>query len=262
MTSAFYNDIITVQQFLGVCVLYSVILVDDEHWTLESLKLMFPWKKYNFELIQCTTDGKEALNLISSLNPHLVISDISMPGYTGLDLMHFVANRKLRSKFIIVSAHDNFEYAKEAVHCDAIEYLLKPLSEEDAENALKKAKDFFDNSYHTTISRKETNFGISNRAFSNMIDYINNNYMERLTLSSVTSLFNINSSYCCQLFKKYYDCSFSDYINNLKLIKAKDLLLQGKSVRDTADYLNYDYSYFNKLFKKQFGCTPYTFLKK
>lgn len=241
--------------------MYTAVLLDDELWTLRSLESMFPWDKYNFELLLATTNSNEARDTILSSVSDLVITDISMPEISGIDLMRLAKDRRLRTKFVVISAHDNFTYAQEALRCGTIDYLLKPVSKEDADRILQLAKEYLDSRNTANILPKNAKFIISNQSFAELLEYINCNYMERLSLNSVAALFSLNPSYCCQLFQKYFNCSFSEYVTTLKMTKAKDMLSNGKNVLDTANFLNYEYSYFNKIFKKYYGCTPYSYIK-
>jgi two-component system response regulator YesN len=109
-----------------------ILLVDDESFALERLRLLFDWKSLGFEIVGECSDGTEALELIEKLSPDLVITDIRMPGLDGLGLIEKVINRTaVKPKFIIISGYDEFEYARKALRFGINHYLLKPVFSEE-----------------------------------------------------------------------------------------------------------------------------------
>jgi two-component system response regulator YesN len=88
--------------------------------------------------------------------------------------------------------------------------------------------------------------------------YIDEHYMEDLSLESVSAMFHFNSSYFCQYFKSKLNINFSQYLTQTRLSKAKELLEQSNDkVYQVAAQLGYqDVKYFNRVFKKEFGLTP------
>ena len=241
--------------------MYTALLVDDEPWTLQSLAMLFPWKTYNFELLDAVSDSDTAMDLLIKKLPDIVFTDVNMPGISGLELMNQAQKRNLETKFVIISAHSDFRYAQEAIRNGALDYLLKPITEDDAINVLIKLQKHLDEKYAVSLHTPTAHVSISNPSFAQMLSYIDANYMEKLSLHTVSELFGLSDSYCCQLFQKYFNCSFFEYIINLKMNQAAKLLLEGKSTQEIAGFLNYDYSHFNKSFKKYFGVTPYEYKK-
>jgi len=97
--------------------------------------------------------------------------------------------------------------------------------------------------------------------FAQMIKYIDNHFQNRLYLKELSTKFYINQVYCCQLFKKNLGKTFSEYVTDLRMSKACELLRHTElSVEEIASEVGYfDYYYFNKVFKKQCGITPAKF---
>lgn len=85
------------------------------------------------EVVGEAEDGEQLLNLLDTLEPDIIISDISMPEKTGLDVLKEINKRKLKTKVIFLSGFQEFSYAKEAVTYGAVDYLLKPVSVEELE---------------------------------------------------------------------------------------------------------------------------------
>ncbi|OCT15243.1 DNA-binding response regulator [Paenibacillus pectinilyticus] len=99
--------------------------------------------------------------------------------------------------------------------------------------------------------------------FTQMVKYIDNHYQDELYLKDLSVKFLINQVYCCQLFKKVLGKTFSEYVTDLRIKKACDLLKKTElSIEEVATKVGYsDYYYFNKVFKKQCGITPTKFRK-
>lgn len=106
-------------------------------------------------------------------------------------------------------------------------------------------------------------FESMNVDFQKLLTYVKEHYNEQMYLKDLSKKFYINQTYCCNLFKKYTGSTFSDYINNLKIEKSKELLKYiNLSIEEVSQQSGYnDYYYFNKLFKKYFGITPTKYRK-
>ncbi|TYQ16622.1 UNVERIFIED_CONTAM: AraC family two component transcriptional regulator [Acetivibrio alkalicellulosi] len=117
-----------------------VLLVDDEPYVIEGLKMMVDWEKYGFTMCGEASNGEDALEIINTCNPHLVITDIKMPVMDGIQLIKSVYEESnLRAKFIILSGYDDFFYAKNAMKYGVNNYILKPLDDEELNKAIRKA---------------------------------------------------------------------------------------------------------------------------
>jgi len=117
---------------------YKVFLVEDEIVTREGIRDNVDWASAGFEFCGEAPDGEMALPLIEKSKPDILITDIKMPFMDGLQLSKIVREQMPWVKIIILSGHDEFEYAQAAVKLGATEYLLKPISSGDLLKALKR----------------------------------------------------------------------------------------------------------------------------
>lgn len=108
-----------------------------------------------------------------------------------------------------------------------------------------------------------TQSGTVNEKFFELLRYIDQNYAKHLSLRDLCSEFYMNMSYCCELFQKHKHMTFSQYLTDVRLNKACELLkYQHCTVAEACDMVGYkDYFYFNKVFKKKMGCTPADYRK-
>ncbi len=107
--------------------MFKVFLVEDEIVVREGIRKNIPWEQYGFHFAGDAPDGELALPLIRQIQPDLLITDIKMPFMDGLALIELVRKELPRTKIIIVSGHDDFSYAQQAMSMGVEQYLLKPI---------------------------------------------------------------------------------------------------------------------------------------
>lgn len=117
---------------------YKVFLVENEIVAREGIRDNVDWTAMGFEFYGEACDGEVALPLIEAGRPDVLITDIKMPFMNGLQLSRIVKEKIPEVKIIILSGHDEFEYAREAVKLGVTEYLLKPIEVQDLHNVLAR----------------------------------------------------------------------------------------------------------------------------
>ncbi|MDU0206238.1 response regulator [Paenibacillus sp. MAH-36] len=120
--------------------MYKLILVDDEEDVREGVVREVDWEAIGFEVIEKAENGREALEMVERLQPDVVVTDIQMPFMNGLQLAEAIRERFPTIKLIILTGHDEFEYAQRAIKLHIDEYVLKPFSAQELINALLKVK--------------------------------------------------------------------------------------------------------------------------
>jgi two-component system response regulator YesN len=113
-----------------------VVLADDEPIILEGLRTLVDWNRLGFDICGEALDGEDALQLIRTYEPHLVVTDIRMPVIDGLQLIERAAALQVQSKFLILSGYGDFQYAKKAMQYGVANYLMKPPDEAELEHAV------------------------------------------------------------------------------------------------------------------------------
>jgi two-component system, response regulator YesN len=127
---------------------YKVFFVEDEIVTREGIRDNVDWKTYGFEFSGEATDGEMALPLIRSVQPDVLITDIKMPFMDGLQLSKIIHDRMPWVKIVILSGHDEFEYAQKAIEVGVTEYLLKPVTVQHIHQTLQKIGRQLDHERH------------------------------------------------------------------------------------------------------------------
>ena len=117
---------------------YKVFFVEDEIVTREGIRDNVDWNGNGFEFCGEAPDGEIALPFLQATHPDVLITDIKMPFMDGLQLSRIVRARMPWIKIVILSGHDEFEYAQEAIKIGVTEYLLKPVTVQDLHNVLQR----------------------------------------------------------------------------------------------------------------------------
>lgn len=123
---------------------YKVILVDDEEEVIDVIERKIHWDMLGFDVVGSANNGVKALELVEKLQPDVVITDIKMPYMDGLELSRRLNNDYQNIHIIIFTGFDEFEYAKEAVHLEIEEYMLKPINALELSDCLKRVKNSLD----------------------------------------------------------------------------------------------------------------------
>lgn len=115
-----------------------LLIAEDELWLRKRLVSTIDWSSYGISEVYEAEDGGEALEIALKEKPDIVITDIRMPELSGIDLMKKLNENSIFSKMIVVSGYDDFEYAQGALRMGAINYLLKPVDEEELLDSAKR----------------------------------------------------------------------------------------------------------------------------
>lgn len=114
-----------------------VLFIDDEPYVLEGLRTMINWVEYGFKVCGQATNGHDGLEALFNYRPELVITDIRIPGMNGLEVVKQARKAGcLSMSFIILSGYDDFSYIQDAMRYGVSAYLLKPLDEQEIQEAL------------------------------------------------------------------------------------------------------------------------------
>lgn len=120
--------------------MYTLLLVDDEEDVIEVIERKVSWEQIGFHVVGHAGNGFKALEMMEDMQPDVVMTDIRMPYMDGLELCSNIRQRFPATKLLLFTGFDDFEYAKEAVHLEIEEYILKPLNLAEITEVFKKLK--------------------------------------------------------------------------------------------------------------------------
>ncbi len=118
-----------------------VFLVEDETVIREGLRDKIPWDQYGYRFVGEASDGEMALPLIRKTRPDLIITDIKMPFMDGLSLSRMVKEEFPKTKIVILSGYDDFEYARRAITIGVDQYVLKPVTRASLRTVLQEIRE-------------------------------------------------------------------------------------------------------------------------
>lgn len=233
-----------------------VLLVDDEIKIREGFKKLFDWQGHDLEIVGEASDGLEAINLIDELLPNIVVMDINIPIMNGLKVIERSKIRHPNIAFIIVSGYDDFAYCKQALKLKISDYLLKPVDYEEFASCIDNLK--------ISLYEEKISDNMDDHLINKIAMYLREHIDEDISLNSLSNKFNLNAQYISQLFKTQIGVNFLAYLTNIRIQKAKSLLLaSNNTIVDVSQAVGYnDYRVFTKVFKKHVGISPSQFRKE
>lgn len=259
----------------GAAKLYQVMIVDDEPNTLDKLADFVEKSNLEFHVISKALGPEDALRDLNTVKPDLVLTDIRMPIIDGLSLLQQMRESGWDGFAAIITGYDDFDYAQQAIRLDVFEYLLKPVIFEDIVGLLSRAKQLFEKDQKKmTKLRSEfqgeqqdnLNKEKENRLPSYILQaktYIKEYYTEALTLKQIAQIVSVTPAYLSSRFVKYCGQNFWEYVTQVRIVKAKELLKSTNlQVQEIAQKVGYtDVAYFSRIFRRITGITPLNYRK-
>lgn len=117
--------------------MHKMLVVDDEYMILEGMKYLLPYADYQVEIVHTAENAEDALAYFLSHPVDIVLTDVSMPDMTGLEMIQKMKEVAPATHFIIMSGFQEFEYAKKALVLGAMDYLVKPINKQDLARLLQ-----------------------------------------------------------------------------------------------------------------------------
>ena len=174
--------------------MFKVMIVDDEIFVISLIEKLIDWKRLNMEVVGKADNGVTALEEVERLKPDIVIVDVRMPGYDGITFMQKVREINDKVKFIVISGHKRFEYAKSAMQYNVEDYLLKPISKEELEQILDKLKNKLETEKKSeeVLMQLDDKLGVSTKKLQT---YLCKQLMQEKEGLKEESLWNLNKVY-------------------------------------------------------------------
>lgn len=233
--------------------MYRLVIVDDEQKILDGIAELFPWQNIGFEVVGKFTNATGALDFVSKNEADVVLTDIRMPGKSGLDLAAEL--KKIRDIIVVIlSSYSDYEYMRQALKSDIQDYLLKPINYGDLSNCFEKIRSILD--------EKNITEGIDDTPYYDKMlhavdDYIENHFKEA-SLAMAAEQIGISAGYLSKIYKEKRGTGFQEQLNSTRMKKAAQMLVD-------PTYKSYEIAYevgydspknFTRAFKAHFGVTP------
>ncbi len=249
--------------------MYRLLVADDEYEIRNGLCKFFPWNEIGFEVVGQAENGKLALDFLKDHAVDVILCDIMMPVMTGLDLAKALNENKSKTRVIFFSGYKDFDYAQKALEYGVNSYILKSTNYNELIRVFSKVKRDLDEDNNapslphvsTTLTQGEMNF--NEKVIFMIKQYVNENYKD-VTLEDLTKLVHMNPDYISRFFKQKTDQNFSDYLIEVRMKKAAELLEDIRyKTYEISDMVGYSNSFnFTRSFKSYFGMSPREYRNK
>ena len=142
----------------GRDIMVQLLLVDDEVHVVERFSSTIDWKAEGIDQVYKAYSAVEALALVEQFSIDIVITDIQMPGMSGLQLIAEIDSRWQKTKCILLSGYSDFNYAKEAIQYQTEDYLLKPVTEKDLVETVRRVKEKLTREWEEVLSKQRLTY--------------------------------------------------------------------------------------------------------
>ena len=235
------------------------LLIADDEVVIRRGLLSLDWKSIGITDVYSVANGVEAKELLLSTSIDLVIFDIRMPGFSGLELAQMVKERSMDVAVVVLSGFSEFEYARSAMRYGVYEYLLKPVSPNELMETMHNVMHRLEQKrFEQKLLSQKDEFGEKHDAVSQVNSlFVQSSNTIKSIMTDIAQKYHFSESYISRKIKKETGYTFVDILNGIRLMCAASLIKTGEKISDVCEKTGFnDQHYFSQMFKKTFGCTP------
>lgn len=255
--------------------MYHVLVADDERWIRKGIIKMINREELGIGEVYEADSVTTALEQFRLHQPDIVLSDVIFPTENGCDFCDQIIAMKPETRIVMISAFDNFEFARRSIKFRAVDYLLKPVSKDQLNQVLSQcigqlrvrealpAPFVQGEAIHEVASGVREDNG-SESQIRQMMEQIKAHLEEKYTLADMAAECCLSEAYFSNLFKKVSGMSPMNYIVHMRMEKACELMstTRWRMVKIAQSVGYYDYQYFARVFKRVTGQTPGEYRKR
>lgn len=241
--------------------MYKALIIDDEKPVRIAVSKLGKWSRFHIEPPLMSANGKEALATMREVRPDIVFVDMHMPIMNGSEFLKEASEEFPDTRFIVISGYDDFTYAQQAIRYGAVDYLLKPIVEEDLNEAILRTMQSICPGFVPLDEKKEETNLDTDTVIHIIHDYIEKNYSQNIKISMFSDKYFFSKEYLTRQFKAVYHCGIYEYVLQVRMERARELLLDPEiKIQDIAQRIGYtDNNYFSKAFRTYYGISPSAF---
>lgn len=232
--------------------MYKVVIIDDEPMIVEGLTKGLEWEKWNCRVAGNASNGEEGIDLIRTVKPDILISDISMPKMDGLGMIAALKSEFPKMQISILTGFREFDYAKRAIELGVTRFLLKPSKFAELEEAVQVMCEKLEEQGQLGDADDGTDGNLaSSFIVNNALEYMKAHYNEKLRLVDVAEEVYVSQWHLSKLLNKTGQ-NFSELLNSIRIEKAAELLRDPSlRISDIAEQIGFaDLAHFSRVFKK------------
>lgn len=243
--------------------MYKIFIVDDEIIIARGLEKIINWEQLGCR-VYLYNSSIQAYEDALVEKPAILITDIRMPFMDGLNLINKLKSSFITFEAIVLSGYSEFEYARKGIDLGVVKYLLKPVVQKELEAAvLKSIARYTQRLEDSVIGAKTTTYpdeeaGDNIDVIDEIKNYITDHYSKNIFLTLLSELFFLNPYYISQLFKKKTGHTYIQYLTNIRIKKARELLTKtNMNVAEVCHRVGYEnVRHFSRTFEKIVGVKP------
>lgn len=242
-----------------------IVIVDDEEIICHGLRFTLSQHYGDQISIQSFFSSTEALAYCKENPVNILLTDINMPQMNGLEMATQLQSVKPDLQIIFLTGYADFDYAYSAIQMKNANFILKIEPDSKLLAIMDSVMTTLADTQQTPPLLEEPETADASYALIAKLEaYICQNLNSDLSLNLLAQMLHFNPSYLSRFYKKYRNKTISDFIQEAKLNKAKELLAAGNyRIKDIALALGFESSsYFGLFFKKQTGMSPRRYMSK
>ena len=205
-----------------------VLVVEDEPYVRRGIVLSVDWTALDCFVVGEAANGEEGYDAALKFQPNIIITDIRMPKMDGIEMLKRLREAGCKSEVIILTAYSDFEYAQNALHYGAADYLLKPFHDGELEQVIV--------SIHSRLMARQGNAaeslpalqlkkGDKSKYVMESLAYIAGHYNDPdIGVGSIAANAGISEGYLCHIFKKETNYTLMEYLSQYRMHVAMQLL--------------------------------------
>ena len=238
----------------------NLLIIDDEYFIVQGLVGMIDRREAGIDQIFTAYSAEQGLKILRREQVDLLLVDVEMPKETGLELLEQLRREEIHVTTIILSGHQRFDYAQEAIRYHCFNYLLKPIGKQNLNYELGRAVEFVRSKQEIPKLEKDEDMKPKESAFVTSVrEYIRDHLADAdLNRVKIADAMHLNPDYLSYSFHKEFGSTLTAYITSARMDQAKYLLRNTTlPVHHVAERVGIpNISYFYKQFKKAVGTTP------
>lgn len=260
-----------------------LLIAEDEHMLRNGLASL-GWAVLGITLLPTAKNGLQAVEIATEQTVDILLSDIRMPGLSGMEVAQFVRDRYPQAEIIFLSGYEEFSYAKKAISLHANNYILKPAMPQDVLKAVGAAKDKIVQHRQEDQTKRQMEMELQNLSkvasatqtpvdepgipteedITQVVNYIRKHYQEPLNLAALAEEFHFNLVYLSRLIKKKSGHTFTELLTSTRMYHAARLLRDTvlKNGEICTKIGMGDERYFGQVFLRTYGISPQQYRKQ
>ncbi len=242
-----------------------ILIAEDEPRAMRGLKNLITSISPDYQVVAEAADGRQALEMLQQQKPEVVFTDLKMPYMDGMALIRTAHALESTAEFVLVTAYEEFEVAREAIGLGVFDYLVKPITIEDVMRVLERLSTKLGGTQeHMAEMSLRDQYPEAHPLVRKTLHIIEESYASKLNQKELAQMLGISQEYLCYLFNKDVGEPFVKFVKKYRIETAKRLLASGRTTKDEVAYqVGFsDAKYFGRVFREVAGVSVAEYVRE